>query len=82
MRWPHVKASTAAGQRAEFYAETSYAAYKQAIDHFKPKRSRQHMVSVHLAEKDAAPGQPGRRRSTWRISDWAGTFPGKGEDHA
>lgn len=40
------------GKQAELYAETSYAAYSQAVDHFKVPKSKRSMVSVVLAEKD------------------------------
>lgn len=40
------------GKRHELYAESLYAAKLKAIDHFKAPKSKQHMVSVVLAEKD------------------------------
>lgn len=36
----------------EVYATSSYEAYKKAIEHFKPPKSKRHMVHVHLCEKD------------------------------
>lgn len=43
------------------YADTSYAAYLKAVAHFKPAKSKQHMVHVGLCELNAAPGQPGEQ---------------------
>jgi hypothetical protein len=43
------------GQRVEVYAETSYEAYKKAVEHFKPRKSQTHLVHVHLAEVDGEP---------------------------
>jgi hypothetical protein len=40
------------GRRTELPAESLYAAKMQAIEFFKPPKSKQHLVSVHLAEKD------------------------------
>lgn len=40
------------GKRHELYAASSYAAQQAAIEHFKPPKSRRHLVSVHLAEID------------------------------
>ena len=40
------------GKRLEVYAETLYAAKLKAIEQFKPAKSKSHMVSVTLAEKD------------------------------
>lgn len=39
-------------KRAEIYAESLYAAKMQALEHFKPPKSKRHLVSVHLAEVD------------------------------
>jgi hypothetical protein len=39
-------------KRHELYAESLYAAKLKAIEHFKPPKSKQHMVSVILAEKN------------------------------
>lgn len=36
-------------RRYELYAATSYAAYLQAVAHFKPPKSKRHLVTVHLA---------------------------------
>ena len=40
------------GKRWECHAESSYKAQQLAVAHFKPPKSKQHMVSVVLAEKD------------------------------
>lgn len=40
------------GKRWECYANSLYEAKKKAIEHFKPRKSQQHMISVALAEKD------------------------------
>lgn len=40
------------GDRHELYANSSYEAYKKAVNHFKPPKSKQHLVHVHLAQKD------------------------------
>ena len=39
-------------QRTEIPAASAYAAWQQAVEHFKPSKSRRHLVTVHLAEKD------------------------------
>ena len=36
-------------------ADTLLEAKNKAIDHFKPTKSKRHMVHVHLAEKDGEP---------------------------
>lgn len=46
------------GRKAEIRAASLYAAKLAAIEHFSPPRSKQHMVSVMLAEKGDAPGVP------------------------
>jgi hypothetical protein len=38
------------GQEADIHAESLYAAKLQAIAHFKVKKSKQHLVHVHLCE--------------------------------
>lgn len=43
------------GRRWEGYADSLYAAKQQAIVFFKPPKSKQHMVTVALAEKDGEP---------------------------
>lgn len=43
------------GQRIELYATNLYNAKLQAIARFKAPRSKEHMVSVVLAEKDGEP---------------------------
>ena len=48
-------------QEVFVYAASSYAACLQAIDHFKPAKSKRHMVHVGLCELNAAPGQPGEQ---------------------
>lgn len=42
-------------KRTEIHAGSQYAALLQAIEHFKPSKSRRHLVSVHLAEADGQP---------------------------
>lgn len=34
------------------FAKTSFEAYEKAIEHFKAPKSKQYLVSVHLAEKN------------------------------
>ena len=36
----------------EVQAKSSYEAQQKAVEHFKPPKSKQHMVSVVLAEKE------------------------------
>lgn len=40
------------GKRYELYATNMFEAKDLAIAHFKPAKNKQHLVSVHLAEKD------------------------------
>lgn len=40
------------GQRVALYAKTLLDAKIMAVEHFKPPRSKQHMVHGALAEKD------------------------------
>lgn len=40
------------GRREEFLADSLYEAKQQAVEHFSPPKSRVHLVSVTLAEKD------------------------------
>ena len=40
------------GKRHELYANTSYEAKQKAVKHFNPPKSKQHLVTVHLAQKD------------------------------
>ncbi len=40
------------GKKIEVHAETSYAAFQQAVEKFKPPKSKQHHVVVQLAEID------------------------------
>ena len=42
----------------DFYAETKLAALNLAIAHFKPAKSKRHLVHVSLCELNASPGQP------------------------
>lgn len=42
-------------KRHELYADSLYAAKLEAIKHFKPRKSQEYMVHVHLAEKDGEP---------------------------
>lgn len=37
------------------YAKSSFEAYEKAIEHFKAPKSKQWLVSVHLAEKQGQP---------------------------
>jgi hypothetical protein len=49
------------GRRTEVYADTLYEAKTKAIAHFKPTKSKAHMVSVMLAETNVpvdAEGKP------------------------
>ena len=39
-------------KRWECYASSMFAAKEKAVAHFKPPKSKRHMVSVVLAEKD------------------------------
>jgi len=43
------------GKKFEVYADSSYAAQQKAIAHFKPAKSKAHLVSVILCEKAVAP---------------------------
>jgi hypothetical protein len=38
------------GRRHELHADSLYAAKLAAIEYFKPPKSKQHLVTVHLAE--------------------------------
>lgn len=38
--------------RIEVHADTSYAAQQKAIAHFRPAKSKRHLVTVHLAEQN------------------------------
>lgn len=40
-----------AGCQIEFYASSLYAAKQQAVKYFRPPKSKEHMVSVVLAER-------------------------------
>lgn len=40
-------------QRHEIHAPTMYAAVRAALEHFKPPRSKKHLVHVVLAETPA-----------------------------
>lgn len=40
------------GKRMDIYAETLYEAKLEALEVFKPAKSKRHLVSVILAEKD------------------------------
>jgi hypothetical protein len=39
-------------KRFELYADTLYEAKQKALAHFKPPKSKRHLVTVHLAEKN------------------------------
>lgn len=38
-------------RRFECYAPTQYQAFQKAVEHFKPPKSKRHLVSAHLAER-------------------------------
>jgi hypothetical protein len=40
------------GGRTEFYADSLYGAQRKALEHFKPPKSKAHLVNVFLAEID------------------------------
>ena len=40
------------GRRTEIFASSSYEAHRKALDYFKPPKTKKHLVSVHLAQKD------------------------------
>ena len=40
------------GKRIEIYADCLYSAKVKAIESFRPPKSKRHMISVALAEKD------------------------------
>jgi hypothetical protein len=40
------------GSRTEVHADTSYEAWRKAVEHFGVRKSRQHLVVVFLAEKN------------------------------
>jgi hypothetical protein len=40
------------GRRHELHADSLYAAKQAAVAHFKAPKSKQHLVTVHLAEVD------------------------------
>jgi hypothetical protein len=42
-------------QRWELHADSAYQAQVAAVEHFKPPKRREHLVSVHLAEVDGQP---------------------------
>lgn len=44
-----------ASKQVELKAETSYDAQLKAVAHFKPPRSKQHLVHVLLAKRDGKP---------------------------
>ena len=39
-------------KEADIYAETKYKAYEKAVKFFKPSKSKEHMVHVHLCVKN------------------------------
>jgi hypothetical protein len=43
------------GKRTEIYAGGLYQAQQKALEHFKPPKSKRHLVTVHLAEIDGEP---------------------------
>lgn len=42
------------GRRVELQAESMYSAHQKAVAHFKPAKSKAHMVHGALAEKSGA----------------------------
>lgn len=42
----------------EVKAETSYKAFEAAVAHFKPSKSKKHLVSVHLLQTDIDTATP------------------------
>jgi len=40
------------GRRVEIQANSLYEAKQEAVKHFRPSKSKAHMVHVHLAEKN------------------------------
>ncbi len=43
------------GKQHELYADSLLDAKEKAIEHFKPAKSKRHLVSVVLAEKNGQP---------------------------
>lgn len=43
------------GKRVEIYADSLYEAKQKALDHFKPAKSKQHMVHGMIAECNGVP---------------------------
>lgn len=43
------------GKQIEVYAASSYAAQQKAIAHFKPAKSKAHLVTAYLCEKAGEP---------------------------
>ena len=43
------------GEKHEVHANTSYEAQQKAIEHFKPPKSKKHLISVYLCEVDGKP---------------------------
>ena len=41
------------GKRFECHAETTFQAQQKAIEHFRPTKSKRHLVFVMLAEKNS-----------------------------
>jgi hypothetical protein len=39
------------GKQVEIHADSLYAAHLKAVEHFKPPKSKKHLVSTHLVEK-------------------------------
>lgn len=40
------------GKKAEVYADSSYQAQQRAVAHFKPAKSKRHLVFVMIAESN------------------------------
>ncbi len=38
------------GEKFEVHANTNYEAQKKAIEHFKPPKSKKHLITVYLCE--------------------------------
>lgn len=54
MRWcaMHKYIAFYDGAQVEIEAESLYGAKLKAVAHFKPKKSKEHMVHVHLYQRD------------------------------
>ena len=49
------------GKSVDVYAETLLAAHQRGLEHFKPAKSKRHMVHAHLCETNTTgPDNPGK----------------------